>query len=477
MAYIIIEDFRAGLDRRKLPASSPQGSLQTLANAHITRGGEIEKRLAFQATYALPIGATFGFAGADGILYTFGSDASPGVPFGITYQQLTAPGSPDMTGVVCVEFFDGKPYVIADFSDGKRHAFYDGARVADFDAGSGSEVAGGKPNWLLTHNEKVYEINESILGFTAISEPMKFHNDATVPPAYVGAGFKNMSNQMAGSEDLTALGRYQDLMAVFARRNIQIWYLDPDPLENVKKQVLPNIGTFAPKSVVSFGNVDLFFLSDSGIRSLRSRDSSNAAGAADVGTPIDEYLLDYMATLTDAERKAAVGVLEPISGRYILALGKRCFVFSYFASSRTSAWSTYEFDDVEIGEFVVSDGRVWCRSGNTIYLMGGEDGRTYNSVPVTVEIPYIDGRQIATFKNFSALDVVCEGEWTVYVNTDPTIPEEWTEVAIVNGTTLNLESIGVVGRAPVIKMKLINEAPGPARLSKLVIHYQAAESS
>ena len=49
MAYIVIEDFRAGLDRRKLPVSSPQGSLQSLENAHITRGGEIEKRLALVA--------------------------------------------------------------------------------------------------------------------------------------------------------------------------------------------------------------------------------------------------------------------------------------------------------------------------------------------------------------------------------------------------------------------------------------------
>ena len=50
-----------------------------------------EKRLAFVPTYALPPGQTFGLVGANGVLYTFGSDASPAVPPGITYQRLDLP--------------------------------------------------------------------------------------------------------------------------------------------------------------------------------------------------------------------------------------------------------------------------------------------------------------------------------------------------------------------------------------------------
>lgn len=36
---------------------------------------------------------------------------------------------------------------------------------------------------------------------------------------------------------------------------------------------------------------DVFFLSESGIRSLRARDSSNAAFASDIGNPIDTLIL------------------------------------------------------------------------------------------------------------------------------------------------------------------------------------------
>jgi hypothetical protein len=478
MPYVIIEDFRAGLDRRKLPAASPQGSLQTLQNAHITRGGEIEKRLAFVAKYPLPVGETFGYAGANGTHYVFGSEDSPGVPAGVTYQQLVAPNAAAMTAIIATEFFDGKAAVIAEYADGARYVFYDGARVTDFDAGSGAvAVAGAVPNGLLTHHEKLYVIYKSILAFSAIEEPTRYQDSPPDSNTFVGFGFKNMSNQSAGSETLTAMGRYQNWLAVFARRNIQIWYLDPDPLQNAQKQVLENIGTFAPNSVVPFGDIDVFFLSDSGIRSLRARDSSNQSGVADVGTPIDEFMLEYLSTLTEAERTAAVGCMEPIDGRYILAVGNQCFVFSYYASSRTSAWSTYDLGDVEIKNFVVMDGRVWARSGNTIYLLGGDDGKTTTQSPVEVDLPYIDGRQIATFKNFTALDVVCEGEWKIFVNTDPTQPDEESEVAIINGTTLNLDMIGLIGHSPLVKLRLENTAIGPARLSKIVVHYSPAEAT
>lgn len=468
MPYIIIEDFRAGLDRRKLPASSPQGSLQTLSNAHITRGGEIEKRLALVATYALPAGQTFGLAGANGVLYTFGSDAAPAVPAGVTYQRLPHPGGQTMNGLVWAEFYDGKIAATASYANGDVLHFYDGTQIADWTAGSGATVAGKKAVSMLTHDDKLYAIFDSILAFSSIAAPTSWQIGT-------GYGFKNMSNQSAGSEKLTALGRYQNLVAVFARRNIQIWYLDPDPVQNVKRQVLSNIGTFAPRSVVSFGEVDVFFLADNGVRSLRARDSSNQSGVSDVGTPIDDYLIAYMATLTEQQRASAVGVLEPATGRYILAIGNKAAVFTYFETSRISAWSIYDLG-FTISDFVALDGQVWARSGDTVYRLGGADGKTYDSSTVEVDLPYIDGRQVATFKEFTGIDVVCEGAWSVYVNTDPNNPTAESLVAIVDNTTLSLDALGMVGRGPLIKLRLVSNEAGAAKLSKVIVHYNGAEA-
>lgn len=472
MSYVIIEDFRAGLDRRKMAASSVPGSLQTCSNAHITRGGEIEKRRAFVPTYSLPPGQTYGLEGAAGTLYTFGSDASPAVPVGITYQQLAHGGGSSMNGMVAAEFFDGKVFSVARYANGDVLHFYDGTQVAHFTAASGAAVAGKRLTSVLTFGSKLYGTAESVLHFSNIDNPTNWI-DGVAPD--VGAGFKNMANQSSGSETLTGLGKYQNLMAVFARRNTQLWALDVNEVNNTQRQVLSNIGTFAPRSIVSFGDLDTFFLTDTGVRSLRAAASSDRAGVSDVGTPIDEELNEYLKTLTVDQQAAAVAAIDPQDGRYVLAIGTRCYVFSHYTDGRVSAWSRYDLD-YTISDLVSSDGKLWARAGNTVYLFGGQSGSEYDSSTVTVETPYIDGRQIATFKQFFGFDLVCEGEWTVYMNTDPDQPEEWSEIAIVNGVTVSDPGIAFAAHSPIIKLKLVCESPGPARLSKIILHYNSAEA-
>ena len=65
MSYFIVADFKGGLNTTKLPVTAAPGTLRTLSNAHITRGGEIEKRRAFVSWKTLPAG-TVGLAGLSG---------------------------------------------------------------------------------------------------------------------------------------------------------------------------------------------------------------------------------------------------------------------------------------------------------------------------------------------------------------------------------------------------------------------------
>jgi hypothetical protein len=472
MAYIVIEDFRAGLDRRKMPEASPPGTLQELVNGHITRGGEIEKRRAMVPLYALPPGQTFGFAAANGVLYTFGSDDSPNVPPGVTYQRLEHPDEHAMDAIVRTEFYDGKIWAVAHYTNGDTLAFYDGTIVADWDAGSGLIVAGKAATDILTVRDKVYTTFDSILAFSGVAEPTVWDPDEAGKP---GAGFVNMANQSAGSEALTGLGRYQNLVAVFARRNTQIWYVDADPLQNAQRQVLENIGTLSPKTIVSFGQVDLFFLSDTGVRSLRARDSSNQAGVSDVGTPVDDMLVDYMADLPEQTIREATGVFDPRDGRYVMSIADRTFVFSYYSTTRISAWSEYDYG-FRVDDYVSMDGKIYARGEDTIFLFGGATGKEFDTSQVTVVLPYIDGRQIATFKSFQSLDVVAEGVWQVYAGTEPAAPEAMTLLATINGTSLNKMKLGMVAHAPLIRLKFVCISDGPAKLSKVILHYHAAES-
>lgn len=135
MAYLVIENFAGGVDRRRPIYAAKPGTLWACENGHVTMGGDVEKRKAFADQGAFDAD-TFGlFALADN-LYTFGNQAASGitVPSGVTYQFLQYPNAP-MTALLDADLFDGKIYVIASFGDGFVGHFYDGALIDDWYGG------------------------------------------------------------------------------------------------------------------------------------------------------------------------------------------------------------------------------------------------------------------------------------------------------------------------------------------------------
>ncbi len=195
-----------------------------------------------------------------------------------------------------------------------------------------------------THNNKMYSTANSLLYFSETDT--NGGASAFTLETTKGSGVINMANQDSGSETLTSLEVYQGKLAVFSKNAIQIWTMDADPNLNARSQILTNIGTFAPKSVVSLGNVDTYFLSSSGVRSLRARDASNAAIVSDIGNSIDDIVQTDLRRLPQAYRSAAVGIIEPVEGRYWLCLGSRVYVYSYYPTPNISAWSTYDLSVV-----------------------------------------------------------------------------------------------------------------------------------
>jgi len=124
MPYLVVDNFSAGLDSRRSALSSKDGTLTILKNAHITRGGEIEKRKAFAQFASLPAN-TFGLETTADKVYVFGSVTAPVMPSGVTYQRLQHPYSmvADMTKVVWSTVYGGLPFVIAEFADGQRFSY------------------------------------------------------------------------------------------------------------------------------------------------------------------------------------------------------------------------------------------------------------------------------------------------------------------------------------------------------------------
>lgn len=135
MAYLTIEDWKGGVDRRRPIYAGKPGTLWTCANAHTSMGGDIEVRKSFVDRGGFSA-TTFGLVSAGSRRYTFGSvpEAAVTLPSGVTYQRLAYPGGA-MTQFIDHDLFNGRIYVIARFGDGTVQHFYDGTLVAAWNDG------------------------------------------------------------------------------------------------------------------------------------------------------------------------------------------------------------------------------------------------------------------------------------------------------------------------------------------------------
>lgn len=337
---------------------------------------------------------------------------------------------------------------------------------------NGVAVGGASPYqssmFAKTVKTKMYSLAQSVLHFSATNDPDSLLSGT-------GAGFINLSNEATGSEDLKAMATYFENLAIFAERAIQIWFVDVDPAQNAQIQVLQNTGTIAPKSVIEYGENDVFYLSESGIRSLKARDSSNAAFATDIGNRIDDLVVSEVRN-NNLEARAAKAILEPIDGRYMLAIGSKMYVFSYFPNSQISAWSTYE-TGFDVDYWAFSGRQLLCRSGNDLYALGGASGTEYDDCEVVVQLPFLDAGRTGTFKMLQGLDVACEGTWSVQMALDPNKPTTFDDIGVVYRSTYTDGRMSLTGYTTHFSPRFVSQSEGPARLSNLVVHYELAEST
>lgn len=694
MSYLVIQDFKIGMDRRKSRVTGQPGALWTGVNGHITRGGDFEGRKKFVAKYTLPTGATKGCGAVGGQLYTWGAGPTPGgFPAGMSYQQLAHPTNPvaTITEILYVTTFSGKLYVVARFSDGNIYHYYDGSRVLSWDsiassvasnnavasslasridavtsytasavgsvvtitaafagtpfsiAGStsnggavndqtvtivevqpnvtavveiratatltitggtanpgvnrmtnlavnGVNILGANVDWVtsnsataaaiaaqintftsapdytaaavgatititaaagtgaapngfvvtptnggnlttsntnmgggvtavtavaqiatatiggtfeaadtyivtldgtdyivsgsaagtgttaLTYKQKVYSVTNSLLYFSALNAPTQFGSG-------IGSGYINMANQNEGDETLTTAQEYQGDLAVFSRNNIRVWSIDVDPLNNLAKQTVSNTGTLAPRSVIPYGNIDVFYLHDSGVRSLRARDASNSPAVNDVGVAIDSFIQEYMSEIGETRSQKAVSAIEPIDGRYWVALGNRIFVFSYFPGSKINAWTYYDLTtDIgasDITDIVKINNRVYIRAGDFVYLYGGDGNNIYPNTGECVTemiLPFLAAGTPATFKGLTAFDAVMDGTWRCWLLPDPSDETVELEIGTFYKPTFAQGTVAIKTPTNMFGLRMRCDSSGYRRMSMAAVHYRGLPS-
>lgn len=322
--------------------------------------------------------------------------------------------------------------------------------------------------YAKTVDTKMYVLSGSVMHYSGVASPTDFDSGT-------GNGFDNLSTNTAGSEQLVAMANYFQNVAIFSRNNVHIWAVDADPAQNLEVQVLNNTGAIAPKSVIEFGDNDVFYLSESGIRSLRARDSSNAAFVNDVGVAIDTLVQDIIRTNEIAGQQAA-GVLEPRDSRYMLSIDDDVFVFSFFPTSKVSAWSQYS-PGFAITDWAFSGQIILCRAGDSVYRFGGQQAAVYDATAMTIVLPFLDSGDPAANKTWTALDIACEGVFDVFAAFDPLNPDTFEKMATVENTSYHSMRIPLRGRSSHISLKFVSKNDGYARLGNAAIHYREGSSS
>lgn len=478
MPYLMIDDFAQGIDLRKSAVTAKAGSLRRLENAVITAGGEIAKRPMFASLGTLPAGETFGLAHKGTSLWVFGT-LPPGsvsaLPDNVSYHQLNV-SSVTIDRVLDVQVFKSKFYVVARMSDASVRHFYDGTEVADANAQGASVYA---------HQSKLYAVDAENLRFSAVL-------DATDWTAGTGAGLIDVTTEDAASDDLVGLERYYNYLALFARNVVQIWATDPDPANNALIQTLGNIGLVAPQAVARYGNGDVLFLSNTGIRSLRARDASNAASLNDVGAPVDALIAEWRSVLTPDVAEKIKALIDPLTGRFWMVWGTEVAVLSTFPGTKISAWSRFGVGSV-VDHAVSAGSRIVLRCGNELLLYGatpqagvnpfdptsqtGLNVNNYDNTTALVQTPQMDAGDPAALKRWTGLDMTVQGTWDVHVNptTDP--DAGWTKVATVTDHTWQHGRIPVDMEGTHLGVRLVSQGATAAVVSNMALHYDKGETS
>lgn len=478
MAYFTVEDFAAGIDVRKSEVTAKAGTLRMLENGFVNAGGEIEKRRRF-ALLGNSVG-TFGLgAVANGArVFVTPGGAAPSVPALVTTYTLTP--NPALTGgvvlsrILDVETFGSKLYVVALFSNGTIRHFYDGVQIDQPPAALGRTAR--------THKTKMYSCVGNNLYFSGINVPNRWTDS---PNVVTGEGLIDVTSQDAGAPDLVAIEPYYDNLALLGRRSIQLWTMDADPSKSQFVQALANIGIVAHNACARYGTGDVLFLSTAGIRSLRARNSSNAAEANDIGSPIDTIIRERLRTLDVNVADRVIALVDPHTGQWWLCWGDTIYVLSYFAATKVTAWSMYK-PGFEIEDATVCGSRVLLRSGGAIYVAGSlpttgfefYDGGSseYDSTSCTWWTPMMDGGKPATEKVWQGIDAAVEGTWDVYLCPDPLNPTAWELVATLDSPTYSLQRIPYQARSTHIAVKMVSKNTGPARVGALVIHHEEIDA-
>ena len=518
MPSITYDRFDIGLDRRKGKASSEPNRLRVLKNAYITTGKQIQKRPVLQLVASLEAG-TVGLKAAGGKLNTFyESGTISHVNTLFAAQKLPHPTATQaISRVHYCDSFAGYLYAVAEYADSSIWHHYlddDGAWAASTAyalntyrrpttpngyrykataiAGTGTSDS-TEPTWPTTVGATVIDnAGADQITWTCFSPYVQDSNcpqraptikaankivcakDDVVRFCAAGAprdwttssdaGFLPTGRNQDGSTDALALGQFQKQLVVFFVDGAQVWDFDEDPANNAIKQKIYGIGTQYPQSQASFAS-DVFFLSESGFRSITVNSQTDNFQDIDVGSPID--------SLVSVSSESPMSSYVPGFGQYWCFVGNTAWVYSFSKSAKLAAWSQYEFP-IDIDAVAALNNRLYVRSGDDVHVLT-TGAYTDNGilVDIEVEMAYVDGKQPGVLKQFWGADFVGQGTPNLAFrydsNDESKITQSYEYTGDTRASVLHPVEVAAVNIAPVIT----HSADEDFRMDALMLYYNS----
>ncbi|WP_156137366.1 hypothetical protein [Methyloceanibacter caenitepidi] len=332
--------------------------------------------------------------------------------------------------------------------------------------------AAGTGTSVFVFKKRVWSTARSLLRYCQVNDPADWTTTAT--PAS-DAGFINISSDSEGAQSLVCLAKYYNSAAIFSRQTITFYQLFVDATNNALDNSLESTGTVSARSAIPYGNNDVYYLSDSGIRSIRAREGTDTPAVSDVGSALDPFVQEVMRAVDGDTLGRAVAIIEPIDGRYMLAVGDKIITLSYFPSSKITAW-TYIEPGFSVTDFAKSGRELYSRAGDTIYIYGGFDGETYpdeDEQETVFETPFMAANDPAGKKQLTGFDAALEGDWVGKILVDPNDTQKVLNIpaGVLNRTTYHLPEIKIPGLTSHMAFRGTCASAGMRVFSSLAIHY------
>lgn len=286
---------------------------------------------------------------------------------------------------------------------------------------------------------KVFKVSKDVVRYCATNNPADW---STVGDA----GFLPTGLQAQIDPIGQALGIYRSNLIVWSAGEAQVWQVDPDPARMTLIDSLPSIGSTFYRAHASVSG-DLYFLTRLGVRSISIAGGSTNLQAGDIGTPVDKLVQQDIATDNDP-----IGLFYPGGGQYWLAFDNETWVYSQSRIGGIGAWSRYDFS---FDDFTQSDGQLYLREGNTVYLVDEDSAQDAGqNVDAIVQWPWLDLGQPGVQKMMVGIDVTGSGSPSVAVGWDETNPAAFTAPYAVSGDTQPGQIIPIPVSGPSFSLRL-----------------------